>query len=97
MIRPENVHLFKLQPEFACPEMPPGTTTLEGAVREIRDFGDAVRVAVACGPATELSVSLGKKEFKAAAVSLGDRVLLAVTPEDVHILEKEEPARLPDS
>jgi len=87
MIRPENVHLFKLQPEFAPPGMPPGTTTLEGAVREIRDFGDAVRVAVACGPATELSVSLGKKEFKAAAVSPGDRVLLAVAPEDVHVLE----------
>ena len=89
MVRPENVHVFRTVPESAPAGMPPAATTLEGTVRQIHDLGAMVRLTVACGPAMEMLVSLGKKEFKLAGLAAGDRVLLAVAPEDVHVLEAE--------
>ena len=82
MVRPENVRL-----DFAYPEnLSPGTTVLEGSIREVVDLGPVVRVSVTCGPGVELTVSLGKKEYNERRCSVGDRVHLAVAPEDVHVM-----------
>jgi ABC-type Fe3+/spermidine/putrescine transport system ATPase subunit len=89
MVRPENVHVFKVSPGSTPPQVPAETTTLGGSVRQTTDLGPVVQVRVACGQAMEVHVSLGKKEFKAAGIAAGDSVLLAVAPEDVHILEGE--------
>jgi ABC-type Fe3+/spermidine/putrescine transport system ATPase subunit len=89
MIRPENVHVFKASSGAAPPRVPAETTILAGIVRQTTDLGPLVEVTVVCGQAGDVLVSLGKKEFKAAGIAPGDAVLLAVAPEDVHVLEAE--------
>ena len=84
MVRPENIRLAS-----ACPEhLPPGTTLLEGSIREVHDLGPVVRARVACGEEAELQVSLGKGEFGACHVGTGDTVYLSICPEDVHVMYK---------
>ncbi len=89
IVRPENVHVVKTWDESPPAAMPPGTTVLKGTIRALADHGPVVRVTVACGAGAELTVSLGRKEFKAGGFAAGDRVLAAVAAEDVHVLEDE--------
>jgi ABC-type Fe3+/spermidine/putrescine transport system ATPase subunit len=84
MIRPENVCLET----SGSDPMPPGTTMLEGAVRQLTDAGPVVRLTVACGAGMELLVTLGKREYNAYGLRPGDRVQLEVKPQDVHVLEE---------
>ncbi len=83
MVRPEHV---RLQAD-RFQDLPPGATTLEGTVRQVTDAGPLVQLAVACPGEMPFSVSLGKKEYKSLRLSVGDRVHLAVAPQDVHVLE----------
>lgn len=83
MIRPENIQLGCEATEDGRQE----ATLLEGSIREVLDLGPVVHVSVACGPEVELSVSLGKREFNRRRFAVGDRVRLAVAPEDVHVME----------
>jgi ABC-type Fe3+/spermidine/putrescine transport system ATPase subunit len=89
MVRPENIHVFKASSGSPPPRMPAETTTLAGIVRQTTDLGPLVEATVACGQLGNVLVSLGKKEFKAAGIATGDAVLLAVAPEDVHVLEAD--------
>lgn len=84
MVRPENVRLVSAGAE----DPPPGTTILEGSVREVVDLGPAVKLRLACGGEAELVVSLGKREYNQWQFGIGDRVRLAVAPEDVHVMEQ---------
>ena len=83
MVRPENVHLRT----DLFQDVPVGTTTVDGVVRRLVDTGPLVEVTVDCGPAVEFLVSLGRKEYNTTPVNLGDRVHLAVAPQDVHVLQ----------
>ncbi len=83
MVRPENIHLASAHPE----NLPPGTTVLEGSIRELLDLGPVVKVSVACGQNTELLVSLGKRAFNRCGIRTGDHVYLSVAAEDVHVLQ----------
>ena len=87
MVRPENIHVFRVSPGSAPPQLPAEATSLGGIVRRTTDLGPLVHVTVSCGQSSEMLVSLGKKEFKAAGTAPGDSVLLAVAPKDVHVLE----------
>lgn len=82
MVRPENIQLVADPAE----DLPPGTAVLEGSVRHVVDLGTAVRLDLACQQ-TELSVSLGKREYHGCRLRTGDRVRLAVTPECVHVMD----------
>lgn len=84
MVRPENVHLASARPE----DRPPGTTVLEGTVRELLDLGPVYRATVTCQAEVELLVSLGKKEFGRCHAGVGDRVFLSVSPDDVHVMKQ---------
>lgn len=84
MVRPENVYLSSGQFEG----VPPGSTLLEGTIQRMADVGAVVQDTVACWPRTELLVSLGRKEYNSRRLNIGDRVNLAVAPEDVHVLEE---------
>ncbi|MHC4398810.1 MAG: ABC transporter ATP-binding protein [Planctomycetota bacterium] len=86
MIRPENVHVRTVPFDG----LPPGAATLEGTVSRLADAGALIRLAVDCGAEearTQFSISLGRKEYSACRVEVGDRVCLAVFPDDVHVLE----------
>ena len=84
MVRPENVRLQSERPE----NTPPGTSVLEGSIAAVVDMGPVVKVHVAAAEEAELIVSLGKKEYNEHRVSAGDRVHLAVAPEDVHVMQQ---------
>lgn len=84
MIRPEN---FRLLPERPA-DPPPGTTILEGAVRHVVDVGPVVHVTVGCRTTDEWLVSVGRREYLDARVVAGDRVLLSVAPEDIHVMKE---------
>jgi len=84
MIRPENIQLSAARPD----EIRPGSTILEGSVKEIVELGPVVKLRVACGAETELLASLGKREYNDRGVVVGDRVSLAVAPEDVHLMRE---------
>ncbi len=78
----------------------PGAAILEGTICEVVDLGPVVKVTVGCrGSAghpqgsssekqTEMLVLLGKKEYKDCQAGVGDRVHLAVAPEDVHVMQQ---------
>jgi len=83
-VRPENIHLRT----DLFQDMPGGTMTLEGVVRHLVDTGPLVEVTVDCGAQMEFLVSLGRKEYNATPVNPGDRVHLAVAPQDVHVLQQ---------
>jgi ABC-type Fe3+/spermidine/putrescine transport system ATPase subunit len=68
------------------PLFPPGSTLLEGSISDVVDLGPVVRVRLSCGPDAELLVILGKREYHRRHVALGERVRLAVAPEDVHVM-----------
>jgi len=85
MVRPEDIHLESSPPE----NPPPGTTVLEGSIREAVDLGATIRLIVVCGnQGEELEVSLGKKECQTRQVGVGDRVFLQVDPQDVHLMKE---------
>jgi len=85
MVRPENIRLESSPPE----NPPPGTTVLEGSIREAVDLGPTIRLSVACGNEGEaLEVSLGKKEYQKRQVGVGDRVFLQVAPRDLHLMRE---------
>jgi ABC-type Fe3+/spermidine/putrescine transport system ATPase subunit len=96
MVRPENIHLGvgttgeTPVPRQADHNMPPGTTVLEGSITEVVDLGPVVRVSLACGPETELLVFVGRKEYNQHRAGVGERMHLAVAPEDVHVMERGE-------
>ncbi len=83
MIRPENVVLLSAPPAEVSAE----TTVLEGTIGQIVDFGPLVKVCVACGPKVEMLVFLAKKEYKEGRLASGQHVLLAIAPEDVHLMQ----------
>jgi ABC-type Fe3+/spermidine/putrescine transport system ATPase subunit len=83
MIRPENVQVSSRPSEA----LPPGTNTLEGTVRVLTDSGPLVRLVVDCGPGFELQASMGKGEYNQRRLLPGDRVYLAIAPDDVHVLD----------
>jgi ABC-type Fe3+/spermidine/putrescine transport system ATPase subunit len=83
MVRPENVALSTAAPV----DCPPGTTVLEGTVRGVADLGPLVRVTAACG-GIEVLVSMGHREYHGAKIAPGSRVFLAVSAEDVHVMEE---------
>jgi ABC-type Fe3+/spermidine/putrescine transport system ATPase subunit len=83
MIRPENIRVAG-EP---LRNLPPAATTWRGAVSRLTDTGPLVQAAVACEGALEVLVSLGRKEFDSIAFEPGDPVHLAVSPQDVHVLE----------
>jgi len=88
MIRPENIHL---RPAGAASEdLPPDSTVLEGSVSDVVDLGPVVRVSLACGPETELLVLVGKREYNHRRAGVGERVHVAVAPEDVHVVQRGE-------
>ncbi|NLS94231.1 MAG: ABC transporter ATP-binding protein [Planctomycetaceae bacterium] len=83
MIRPEYIQVEKQPPS----DMPPGTTRLEGTVRMLTDSGPLVRLTVQCDRDLSLQVSMGKSQYNQRRFLPGDRVHLAVAPEDVHVLD----------
>jgi ABC-type Fe3+/spermidine/putrescine transport system ATPase subunit len=83
VVRPENVHLLN----GGARDMPPGSTRLEGKIVHLMDCGPLVQLTVTCPADIAMRVSLGKKEYRGSQWAVGDRVHLAVAPEDVHILE----------
>ena len=84
MVRPENIRLEPDRPE----NTPPGTMVLEGAVSSVVDLGPVVRIHVRAAAEAELVVSLGKREYNEHPVDVGDRMHLAVAPEDVHVMRQ---------
>jgi ABC-type Fe3+/spermidine/putrescine transport system ATPase subunit len=66
---------------------PPGTTVLEGTIRGLTDTGPLVELIVACSADLEVLASMGKKEYNQRRLTPGDRVYLAIVPDDVHVLE----------
>lgn len=98
MVRPENIDLAPARPEGE--NLPPGTTILEGSIREVVDLGPVVRVSLACLPSAgdvhapasgrevELLVLLGKKEYNHRRVRIGDRVHVTVAAEDLHVMQQ---------
>ncbi|HUT13985.1 MAG TPA: ABC transporter ATP-binding protein [Thermoguttaceae bacterium] len=85
MVRPENIRLEASPPE----NPPPGTTVLEGSIRDAVDLGPTIRLSVACGnEGEELEVSLGKKEYHKRQAGVGDRVFLLVAPQDIHLMRE---------
>jgi len=83
MVRPENVQVETDPLE----NMPPGTTVLEGTIRGLTDTGPVVALVVVCGAELEVLASVGKREYNRRRLTPGDRVYLAVAPDDVHVLE----------
>jgi ABC-type Fe3+/spermidine/putrescine transport system ATPase subunit len=83
LVRPENVQVETDPVE----NVPPGTTILEGKIRGLTDTGPLVQLAVACGAEFELLTSMGKREYNRRRLAPGDRVFLAVAPDDLHVLE----------
>jgi ABC-type Fe3+/spermidine/putrescine transport system ATPase subunit len=86
MVRPENIRLGAAGQ--AGWNMPPGTTILEGSISDVVDLGPVVRVSLACGPEAELLVLVGKREYNHCRAGIGERVHVAVAPEDVHVLKQ---------
>lgn len=83
MVRPENV-CVQTDPFEG---MPPGSTVLEGTIRGLTDAGPLVQLMVVCNADLEMLVSMGKREYNQRRLTPGDRVYLAVAPDDVHVLE----------
>jgi hypothetical protein len=67
--------------------LPAGSTVLLGKVAELTDSGPLVQLRVICRAGFEMKVSLGKREYQRHRLALGDTVHLAVTPNDLHVLE----------
>jgi len=86
MVRPENVVLST----SPLQHVPDGTALFEGRVRDIVDQGPVVELTVECSTGTPLRVSLGKKDFRAAAPEVGGHAYLAVQATDVHFWADEE-------
>ena len=84
MVRPENICLATTRPQ----NLPPGTTLLQGAIREVVELGPLVKVTVAVATEHELSVSLGKREFDERRAAIGQRVYLTVAAEHVHVMQE---------
>ncbi len=82
VVRPENIRLFRDRPEAT-----PGQVVLEGVLSQTVEAGPLVKAVVTCQGPTELSVSLSRRECLDLAATPGQRVFLAIAPEDVHILE----------
>lgn len=82
MVRPENVYVQADPLE----RVPPGTTVGEGTIRGLADTGPLVQLTIVCGAGLEMLVSMGKKEYNRRRLAPGDRVYLAVAPDDVHVL-----------
>ena len=60
---------------------------MEGTIRRLTDTGPPVELVVACGGELEVLASLGKKEYNQRRLMPGDRVYLAVAPDDVLVQE----------
>lgn len=86
MVRPENVRLGATGSKDHA--LPPGTTILEGSIGDVVDLGPVVKVSLACGAGMELLVLQGKKEYGDCRFGVGDRVQLAVSAEDVHVMQQ---------
>ena len=86
MVRPENIQLRSAGSESE--ELPPGTTTLEGSITDVVDLGPVVKVGLSCGPEVELLAILGKREYNNRRVASGQSVVVAVAPEDVHVMQE---------
>ena len=86
MVRPENIQVETAP--FA--EAPPGTTVLEGTIHTATDMGPLVQLVVGCGEQFRVLASMGKKEYRHRRLVPGDRVYLAVAPDDVHVLADDQ-------
>ncbi len=84
MVRPENIRLTGERPE----DTPPRTVLLEGSITGVVDLGAIVKVHVACGLQTELLASLGKTQYHDQHLTVGDRVHLAIAPNDIRLLQE---------
>jgi ABC-type Fe3+/spermidine/putrescine transport system ATPase subunit len=84
MARPENICLATARPQ----NLPPGTTLLQGTIRDVAELGPVVKVTVAVGGEHELSVSLGKREFNERRAAIGQRVYLTIAAEHVHVMQE---------
>jgi len=84
MIRPESVRLGAKIFEHLEPE----TSLLEGTVDTVADLGPLVRIDVVCDGGAALVVSLGSKEYNDQSVRPGDRIYLAIAPQDVHVMSE---------
>jgi ABC-type sugar transport system ATPase subunit len=82
MVRPENVRIGA----NAFERIEPGTSLLEGTVGGIVNLGPLVNVHILCHDAP-LTVLLSKREYTDHGFETGDRVFLAIAPEDVHVME----------
>jgi len=85
VIRPENILASLTEPS----PLPPDTNLLPGTVGELTDLGALVRLTVTCRGGLNLQVLLSRKEFANLSVPPGDRVMLTINPDDVHVLEAE--------
>ncbi len=85
MVRPESIRLGAKIFEHLLP----GTSLIEGTVDNVTDLGPLVRIDVVCDGGAALLVSLGRKEYNDQAVDPGERIYLAVAPEDVHVMVEE--------
>lgn len=84
VIRPENVHLARELPEG----LPAEATRIEGSIQVLTDGGPLVRLVVACDGGFQILVSLSKREFGQHHLAPGERVSLAIAPDDIHVLEE---------
>lgn len=85
IIRPENVRIAFGEPSSRSPDV----NLLRGTVGGLTDLGALVRLSVACRGGVNLQVLLGRKEFANLNVQPGERVMLTIEPDDVHVLEAE--------
>jgi len=83
IVRPENVRLDAERPT----DVPAGTTFLNGRVSHVTHLGPVVQVSVSCDDDLELLASLGKREYDTCAWKVDHPVHVAVSPQDVHVLE----------
>ena len=101
MIREENIHLGKRAQSAFSPQIAGQRDTvsernsrlspfsvLEGTVHHLADVGPTVRVTVACGTELLLSVSLGRREFSAAKLAVGQHVSVTIGADEVHVMPR---------
>jgi len=81
-VRPEAIHLIAVTPS----DSHLATARLTGRVAQVTDVGALVQVTLDCTHELQLTILLGKKEYRALGTVVGDRVQAQIDPQDVHIL-----------
>jgi ABC-type Fe3+/spermidine/putrescine transport system ATPase subunit len=82
MIREENVRVLPAEPSGHAAQ----ASVIPAAITRMADMGALVRITAQCHKQLQLVVTQSKNEHDALSPAIGDRVWLAIAPEDVHVI-----------